>query len=547
MEKIVSRKRRSCLLILVALVVLVSCGLQAAEPSMFASDVSARVATRWFELQLKLVMETPGFAPPVASRALGYSGVALYEAVLGGMPDHNSLVGQLNDLTYLPQPEVGQRYDWAAVANSALATITRSLYLTVSPENWAAIDALEQEFAEQCRIEAGTDVCSRSVAYGQAVARAVFEWSRSDGACSGSSGCSLKPYVSPSGPGLWVPTPPSYLAPLLPYWGLNRPLVLSSGGDYAPPPPIPYSESPSSRFYAQAMEVYTTVKNLTPEQRAIALFWADDALKTFTPPGHSISIATQALKAENASLALAAETYARVGIAVADSFIVCWYTKYTYDVLRPVSYIQSIIDPTWNNGGVTDPVITPAFPEYTSGHSVQSMAVATVLTALFGDGYEFTDNTDLTWGRPARTFGSFFAAAEEAAISRLYAGVHYRAAIEAGTEQGKSIGARVNALAWTKGPQPLEVASPAPSLAVECGAPDFSGNVSLSWSSDSDDSASLLYQWKLDGSDSGWSSWVNATHTAYGGLSRGTYQFCVRAMDAAGNVTSSICCSVTVR
>ena len=157
-----SRKRRSCLLILVSLVVFVSCGLQALEPSMFASDVSAHVATRWFELQLKLIMETPGFTPPVASRALGYSGVALYEAVLGGMPDHNSLVGQLNDLTYLPQPEVGQRYDWAAVANSALATITRSLYLTVSPENWAAIDALEQEFAEQCRVEAGADVCSRS-------------------------------------------------------------------------------------------------------------------------------------------------------------------------------------------------------------------------------------------------------------------------------------------------------------------------------------------------------------------------------------------------
>ena len=235
-----------------------------------------------------------------------------------------------------------------------------------------------------------------------------------------------------------MPTPPGYQPPLLPYWGLNRPFVLSSGEECPAPLPIPYSEDPSSKFYAEEMEVYTTVKSLTPEQRAIALFWADDAGKTFTPPGHSVSIATQVLQGKNASLALAAETYARVGIAVADAFIVCWHTKYTYDVIRPISYIRSVIDPSWNSPYITDPVVTPAFPEYTSGHSVQSMAAATVLTALFGDDYRFTDNTDLAWGRPARTFGSFFAAANEAAISRLYAGVHCRAAIEAGTQQGSA-------------------------------------------------------------------------------------------------------------
>jgi membrane-associated phospholipid phosphatase len=122
--------------------------------------------------------------------------------------------------------------------------------------------------------------------------------------------------------------------------------------------------------------------------------------------------------------------------------------------MRPISYIRSFIDPAWDSPNITDPVITPPFPEYTSGHSVQSMAAATVLTALFGDDYRFTDNTDVTWGRPTRTFGSFFAAANEAAISRLYAGVHCRAAIEVGMEQGKCIGARVNALAWTRSPPP---------------------------------------------------------------------------------------------
>ena len=196
--------------------------------------------------------------------------------------------------------------------------------------------------------------------------------------------------------------------------------------------------------------MYRSVKNLTPEQKEIALFWADDPGKTSTPPGHSISIASQVLREKNASLALAAETYARVGMAVADAFIGCWNTKNQYDLIRPISYIQNVIDPTWNNPSPTDPVTTPPFPEYPSGHSVQSGAAASVLTALFGDNYKFTDNTHAERGLPARTFYSFFQAADEAALSRLYAGIHFMPAIELGLMQGKCIGEKVNNLVWKK-------------------------------------------------------------------------------------------------
>jgi membrane-associated phospholipid phosphatase len=225
---------------------------------------------------------------------------------------------------------------------------------------------------------------------------------------------------------------------------------LTSGEECAPPPPTEYSEDPSSQFYAEAMEVYLTGLDLTPEQKMIALFWADDPGKTFTPPGHSISIATQVLRKQNASLALAAETYAKVGIAVADAFIGCWNTKYIYNLIRPITYIRAVIDAAWNNAFITDPVNTPPFPEYASGHSVQSGAAATVLTSLFGDNYQFTDETHVDLGLPARTYPSFFAAADEAAISRLYGGIHFRSAIEFGIEQGQCIGDKVNALAWGK-------------------------------------------------------------------------------------------------
>ena len=439
---------RLCVLFLL-LSLLAACQ-QVAEPPKPTSEFPAEVATSWFELQLKLIKETPGFTPPVASRALGYSGVTLYESVVGGMSEYNSLVGQLNGLTSLPQPEAGQTYYWAAAANSALATILRSLYPTATPENLAAIDVLEQKYAEQYKAATGEEMFNRSAAYGKALAEAIFEWSKTDGGHEGYSKNFPESFTPPSGPGLWVPTPPNYQAPLQPYWGQNRPFVIKSGEECASPPPTEYSEDPSSPFYAEAMEVYKTVENLTPEQKEIALFWADDPGKSFTPPGHSVSIASQILHEKNATLALAAETYAKVGLAVADAFIGCWNTKYTYNLIRPISYIQTVIDPAWNNPDITDPVTTPPFPEYTSGHSVQSGAAAAVLTALFGDNYQFTDNTHVERGLPARTFNSFFEAADEAAISRLYGGIHYRLAIELGVEQGKCIGEKVNALAFKK-------------------------------------------------------------------------------------------------
>jgi hypothetical protein len=194
------------------------------------------------------------------------------------------------------------------------------------------------------------------------------------------------------------------------------------------------------------LEVYITGKELTPEQFTIARFWADDPGRTSTPPGHWISILNQVLVQDEARLSLAAEAYVKVGMALADAFITCWHTKYLYNLLRPITYIQTQIDPTWNTPAITDAVNTPPFPEYTSGHSVQSAAAAIVLTSLFGDNYAFVDNTHANLGFSARSFASFQMAAQEAAISRLYGGIHYRAAIESGLEQGECVGEQVLAL-----------------------------------------------------------------------------------------------------
>jgi len=433
--------------LLLAVTLLVGCDTTTSpQEEIELSEVSnhnADVVVQWFDLSLQLIEQTPGFSPPVASRALGYKGVTLYETVVHGMPGYNSMAGRLNELESLPSP-AGEIH-WLAAANSALADITRKLFRSTSAELLEAIDNLEEALAGEFRAQTDTNIFDRSVAYGREIAGAIYSWSASDGGHEGFAANFPEDYHLPSGPGLWVPTPPDYLMPLQPYWGDNRPFVLFSPDDCPVTEPPSYSENPGSVFYAEALEVYETVGQISEEQREIALFWADDPGLSPTPPGHWISILNQVLTQHHNSLDVAAESYARLGVALADAFIVCWYEKYHYNLLRPITYIQQVIDPGWNNPEITDPVITPPFPEYPSGHSVQSGAAAVVLTDLFGD-LAFTDRTHETRGLGVRTFSSFWEAAEEAAISRLYGGIHYRAGIEFGVEHGQCIGKKVSAL-----------------------------------------------------------------------------------------------------
>ena len=129
------------------------------------------------------------------------------------------------------------------------------------------------------------------------------------------------------------------------------------------------------------------------------------------------------------------EAYTLVSISLFDAFISCWDEKYRSNLVRPETVINTYIDGEWL------PVLqTPPFPEHTSGHSVISAASALTLTKLYGDNFEYTDNVEQEYGLPIRHFQSFIQASEEAAISRLYGGIHYRPAIDFGVNQGRKVG-----------------------------------------------------------------------------------------------------------
>jgi hypothetical protein len=327
-----------------------------------------------------------------------------------------------------------------------MSEIVRRLFPTATARSVTAMDALYEEYAARYRAEASAEVFERSEQYGLAVAEAIFAYSMDDGGHEGFRRNFPSDYEPPNGAGLWISTERQKASPspaMQPSWGRNR-TFLPEVEDCEIPAPPPYGEDTESALYQQAFEVYVTVNNLTPEQRDVARYWSDDPRRTSTPAGHSMAILTQVLRMEDASLAVAAEAYAHMGIALNDAFIGCWKVKFVHNLLRPITYIHDVIDPAWQTV-----LTTPPFPEYPSGHSVQSGAAAEVLTFLFGEDYAFTDNTHGDQFAP-RQFASFQAFAEEAAISRMYGGIHYRAAIEEGLAQGRCIGERVNALAFRR-------------------------------------------------------------------------------------------------
>jgi len=405
------------------------------------------VAIQWNETLYRAVRDT-STNPPRAARVYAYTGVTLYEAVVHGMPGYQSLEGQLNGLTAatLPDPDAGVVYDWAIAGNRALSLVSAGLITGGA----AAFTAQEDSLLATLSTGVDDAVVARSITYGDELAAAILVWAAADGTADQAL-CQTN-WTAPVLPqdGGW--TQVSGMAqPLLPCWGAMRTFVVTDSQECEAVGPPMFSTATTSAWHAQALVVYSTTgdlgANLSADQQDIGLYWSDGLAAptaTGTPPGHWIAITCQLADAEDLPLDVSAEAFARVGLAVADAFITCWEEKYTTYLQRPETYIQTNIDANW-----TPLIGTPNFPTYTSGHSTQSAAAATVLTQMFGT-YSFTDtcHSRLNPGStlPAdRTYTSFAAAASEAAVSRLYGGIHYGFDNYDGSDSGICVGSVHNA------------------------------------------------------------------------------------------------------
>jgi len=391
----------------------------------------ASVATDWYKLQLRFLLERNS---TLNGAYFGYLGIGLYESVQPGIKNAISLSKKLYQMPEMPAIENHRNYIWVESANAAMASLLRYYNTGLTPANLASIDSLENIYNQKLNQGPGTESFSRSQAFGRSIATAVYNWSLTDNFNPSNAG-----YTPPAFFGAWVPTPPALANGVNPYVKNARPFLSENKTSIAPPPPFPYSEDAASDFYKMVKQVYDVNKALTQEQKDIALFWVDQGNGVgYTPPGHDFSIITQAIEQAHVNLAFAAETYAKAGITERDGTIVCFRSKYEYNVMRPVTYIQKLIEPNW-----LPFIVTPPHPEYPAAHALITGAVMEAASEVLGHNIKVTDHTYDFRGWAPRTFNGLFKAGEEAGISRLYGGIHYLPSINAGLKLGHELGEKI--------------------------------------------------------------------------------------------------------
>lgn len=436
-------------LILIPLVILFSC-----KKEIPLTD--QELTTKWAEMTLYVTKNTPSNAPTYSSRCLGYIGLTMYESIVNGDATYQSLSGQLAGLDSLPKPQKEEKYDWKLSLNAAQAQIIKNIYNQTSDANKAKIDSLEKSiFNNYTNKITDKMLIERSVVYGKTIADKIFEWSKTDGGHRGYLKSFDKKMVYPSQIGCWKP--PLYGQsfshfPLHPHWGENRTFLIKNH-EISDPKFVPYDTLSTSAYYQQFLAVYKQEKALTQAQKEAAIWWGDDPDETFTPPGHSYYLATLTIKKLKPNLMKCAETYAKVGIGVADAFTNCWKWKYKFFTERPNTFIPQYIDQTWESFWPD-----PPFPAFPSGHAIQAASTATILSDLYGEKFSFTDDSHVGRKRDelrnvdfkARHFESFWQVAEETANSRFYGGIHTPQDNEAGLIKGKEVAQNIIQLKWKK-------------------------------------------------------------------------------------------------
>ena len=389
---------------------------------------------------LSMVMMHDVVNPPAASRYYAYCMAGAYEIVSQNDPSIFSLSKIINNYPAITINKTKGTYDYKIAAVYCILETGRLMLPSgyrLQEDEDKFIKTLRKNKIAQKTIDSAIKVAND-------VAAKIVAWSRTDDYFKLSTRLRYTPL---KGEGNWYPTPPAYMEAVEPNWKTVRPMIIDSCGQFKPLPPVVFSKDSLSDFYKLAREVYTASVNPEQEKLTIAGFWDCNpfaiassghmmiGFKKMSPGGHWMNIAGIACKKAKLSFEKSVAVHLLTGVTLMDAFISCWDEKYRSNRIRPETYINRYIDPQWQ------PLLqTPPFPEYTSGHSVISSASAEVLTYLFGESFSYTDDSEIMFELKPRSFKSFRAAAAEAAISRLYGGIHYRDAIDNGVEEGKNIG-----------------------------------------------------------------------------------------------------------
>ena len=388
---------------------------------------------------LTRIVSQDKFSPPVASRIYAYTQLAAYEAVRLGDINYQSFSGLLNGWKLEPSSNRAPIYPQITLLEAFTQVAKHLVYRDhlVDELYQQQLTKLALNLPRKKEIEA-----SRKL--GHEIAKAVIEWADQDGY---NRTRNLPKYETQSSPSAWQATAPTFGEALEPHWPKLRPFVMDSASQFRRSLPVSFSVAPGTAFYQSAMNVYEKVKATVPEDIQTAVYWDCNPATTMvdghlmqvreqnTPAGHWLGINQIVCAQRNVSLLEACAINAQLAIGLADGFIAAWDTKYTHELIRPETYINTHVDPDWK-----PKLESPLFPEYTSAHSLISAVAAQVLSHAHGANFAFTDTTNVRFGLPERSFDNFRQAAEEAAYSRLIGGIHYEFACKVGLEQGEALG-----------------------------------------------------------------------------------------------------------
>jgi len=415
-------------------IVLVACN-PAKPPVLTNQDISKTIN------KMSAIMIHDVTNPPLAARFFAYSCLAGYEVVAENDHAFKSMRGKLNGYPNIKKPTTIGDFDYRLSAVLAIMKTAEKLQPSGN-----LMSEQEQKFLDSCKqIGFNSSTIDGSVKYASTISKQILAYAKADNYNRISN---YARYTPPGKEGTWEPTPPVYMSAVEPYFNTVRPFTLDSASQFLPVPPPPFSTDKSSSFYHEVMVVYKEAGDqLTPEQRAIAGFWDCNpfavenrghlmiGIKKISPGAHWLAITGIACKQQHVSFSKAMQIHTAVAIGLMDGFICCWDAKYRFNLIRPETAIRKYVDPNWR------PLLqTPPFPEYLSGHSVVSCTSAVILTHFFGSNFHYTDDVEHSYGIPARTFSSFQQAADEAAISRMWGGIHFKSAIENGKIQGEKVG-----------------------------------------------------------------------------------------------------------
>jgi len=417
---------------IILIIFFTGCKQEKKLPEFTSKDIST-VITNMTEIMVHDITN-----PPLAARFFAYACLAGYEVVSQHNKDIPDLHGMLNEYPDIQPLDSIQGHSYQLSALLAMMHTASKMQ-----PNGPRFIEIEKKWLDSLR-KCGVDekVITASKKYAVAIASRILAYAKNDGY----SKISNYPRYNPlKGDGYWFPTPPAYMAAVEPYFNTVRPFVLDSAAMFKPEPPIAFSSDKQSDFYQLMLDMYKDT--LPMEKRAIAGFWDCNpfavqdkghlqlAIRKISPGAHWMGITGIACAQAGKSFDESMRIFTAVAVGLTDGFICCWDEKFRSNRIRPESAIRKYIDPTWQ------PLLqTPPFPEYLSGHSVISAASATILTHYFGDNFAYTDSVELSYGLQPRQFQSFWQAANEAAISRFYGGIHFMDAIERGVKQGELTG-----------------------------------------------------------------------------------------------------------